>query len=423
MLARPSCVLRAVSSGRRYYSEVSSVPKYHRKVRAIPFAFSQDAAVTHVGVHVSSALLLPSEDDAYSPAANFFSSFLAKHLPSTGFKTLQPDRIQAVYFPAWIVDAEVEAKACFDEDSEDFQNSLVFCRNSYLPGSEMDLARVPLLDRSVDIEVARPFSDHLLHQHGSEVVCLPYKITPLDIIEKARKMSFKQATIDDDIRFDPRSLKCDFLAAYPVLIPIYVAQYIPPEPYFPLTVIIEAHSKPGRHYLHVVTSLNKSANFLQDLQDEGEDYVRHGKDSSPIDVCITPTRSGMYASDELCSWLREKMGERDTPVSLVSEQAIDMNDPRVRPWTSKEVEPVRKWLKLGERISDMKDKLKFISSIDPNVKVIEFPPRLGSQDRLVSGLEGFFKAEAEKLQKLEEIRLAEAPEWWRRWKASQTPKA
>lgn len=59
------------------------------------------------------------------------------------------------------------------------------------------------------------------------------------------------------------------------------------------------------------------------------------------------------------------------------------------------------------------------------VKIIEFPPKMGAKadtKTLAAGFEGFFKAEADKLQKLEETRTAETPGWWRQWEESQTPK-
>lgn len=45
-------------------------------------------------------------------------SFFAKYFSWAGFKAIQPERMQALYYPSWCIDAEAEAKAWFS-DTED----------------------------------------------------------------------------------------------------------------------------------------------------------------------------------------------------------------------------------------------------------------------------------------------------------------
>lgn len=47
------------------------------------------------------------------------NAFLARHLNSKSFSVIQPERIQALYYPSWCVDAEVEAKVWFSADLND----------------------------------------------------------------------------------------------------------------------------------------------------------------------------------------------------------------------------------------------------------------------------------------------------------------
>ena len=75
-------------------------------VPAIPFAFSKEAAIRHVGVAASAGCLF----------RDFLGSLGAKYIGGN-FQPIQPIRIQPVYFPAWFLDAEVESYLN-DEDHE-----------------------------------------------------------------------------------------------------------------------------------------------------------------------------------------------------------------------------------------------------------------------------------------------------------------
>ncbi|KAF9223426.1 hypothetical protein BS17DRAFT_734225 [Gyrodon lividus] len=418
MLARPHSNWLTKITGtysRRCYSAeaASALPKYHSKVRAIPFAFSKEVAITHIGVTASLALHGRSYKGKINlPFDSLVTSALAKYLPISGFKALRPARIQALYYPTWFMDAELQAKTWFasSSDPEDSHTEIasVQVNDLYLPGFGMDFGRVLVRHRPGDIQLARPFSDDLVRQHGFDIMCLPYNIAPFDLLHSAHNLSYMQATINENIRFSPRSLRLNLAAAYPVLLPVYVAQYIPPEPWPPVTIILAAHGKPVKYL--------------------DEDYMEFGDAPEDVDIrahVIYP-RANQDASDELSSWLNDKLHERNAPLSMATRQPVDMDELRVREWTAQEVEPVHKWLALGEGIFHLKGMMKAISAVDMDqVKVIEFPPKIGPKTdpkTLVVGLEGFFKAEADKLQKLEEERTAETPDWWRQWEESQTPK-
>lgn len=44
-----------------------------------------------------------------------FGSLAARFLPGFGFQPLQPMRIIPVYFPAWIIDAEIEVEFSYGD--------------------------------------------------------------------------------------------------------------------------------------------------------------------------------------------------------------------------------------------------------------------------------------------------------------------
>jgi len=72
--------------------------------KAFPFSVTPDEAKTALA---STASLLCSD-------FSFRSTFLAALFPS--FNTLQPVRFSAAYFPAWIVNAEIEADITYGDE-------------------------------------------------------------------------------------------------------------------------------------------------------------------------------------------------------------------------------------------------------------------------------------------------------------------
>jgi hypothetical protein len=58
----------------------------------------------------------------YASAACMFKDIVgslgARFLPGFGFNPIRPIRIEPVYFPAWIIDGEVEAMVSMSSDDE-----------------------------------------------------------------------------------------------------------------------------------------------------------------------------------------------------------------------------------------------------------------------------------------------------------------
>ena len=67
---------------------------------AFPFKFSPADAIVHMAPHASALFMFKG----------FFRSLAARFLPALGYHPLQPTRIIPVYFPAWIIDAEMEVE-------------------------------------------------------------------------------------------------------------------------------------------------------------------------------------------------------------------------------------------------------------------------------------------------------------------------
>ena len=90
-----------------------------------------------------------------------------------------------------------------------------------------------------------------------------------------------------------------------------------------------------------------------------DNYIEVGNPPEGTDVdafVVTPMRDDL--TDELSSWLNDKLQQRNAPVSMAAEYPIDMEDPRIREWTQEELEPVHRWLHMGRAQSFFKSILK-----------------------------------------------------------------
>lgn len=117
-------------------------------------------------------------------------------------------------------------------------------------------------------ELTVPFTPELRHQRGIDVSCLPFSISPVQLPKVVESLTPSQSKMPGSVTFDPES--ADFtmvcrldrlcilpdntsltrhlqLAAYPVLLPIYLMRYdmhIPSVPeILSLTCMVQAHSK------------------------------------------------------------------------------------------------------------------------------------------------------------------------------------
>ncbi|KAG1750771.1 hypothetical protein EDB19DRAFT_1676880 [Suillus lakei] len=403
------------TSSPRSYSQ--NVPQYHPKVRAIPFAFSKEAAIRHV---------------AYF--RDFIGSLGAKYIGGN-FQPIQPIRIQPVYFPAWFLDAEVESYLN-DEDDDRQRIVTAYFNNWYTSLFIKLIFRLALRNDRVEPGLAVPFSRSLTHQHGSDVICMPYTINPLDVISRTRSSSFTQVTTDEDVRFEPRFIKTNIEAAYPVLIPLYLVQFPMVQPFESSTFVIEAYSRPGRFFIQVSHPSELPEEDRFDLEKYiGYDYLFLGDTpSSHAETRVLTPKYDKNASANVASWFDGLFSEPGGAEKLVHPNGaagvnVHMDDPRVREWTAEEVNSIREWMNQGQAIVQLKDVVKNLTSIEDqmqsgSVKVTQWPPPSDPKqglERVTAGLEAFIKAELDKLQKLEKSRADTAPEWWRQREEKETP--
>ena len=71
------------------------------------------------------------------------------------------------------------------------------------------------------------WSNSLRNQLGSEVECLPFTVTPFALEEAARELSYQRATVDEDFRIDPTSIKTRFVSFLNALVSIMIDRKTP----------------------------------------------------------------------------------------------------------------------------------------------------------------------------------------------------
>ena len=76
---------------------------------ALTFAFTAEDAIVRLSLTAS----------ARNVGRNWLGSLGASYFPSLGFDPVRPTRIQAVYVPGWIVDADVEAQVWRQTDGRE----------------------------------------------------------------------------------------------------------------------------------------------------------------------------------------------------------------------------------------------------------------------------------------------------------------
>lgn len=410
---RTSSLARICSSQRR---NVSDVPQtYPSKVRAFPFALSEEEAIVRMSLPMSFKCWL----------RNIWGSFGATFLPGMGFKPLQPDRIQAVYIPIWFVDAEVEAHAWLSQTSSQEGEAtqrkvMAFFEQSFVPGfAHEPLSRISLLNSPELANTATiRYTDDLRTQRGSEILCMPYFITPFSLLNLASSLSYRQATVSGNMRLNPSTVKANLLAAYPVLIPIYLAQYeviSDGQKSIRFTAILEAWRKQGRI---IAEDVDKDAAQLPIRNDPNASRFLMSLTEllSPGEFWTYPSSldditSGSFATVQLFTphynkaeqvtlknWINgaaEREGaieEYQTKFFSSGDQpAVDWEDLRIREYKPTETFVNRQWMNLGKQLVLMRGVL---SSILPFMQAVAGSDASKRDDGAQTGTEDGLSASA-----------------------------
>ncbi|KAF8954611.1 hypothetical protein BDZ97DRAFT_1928054 [Flammula alnicola] len=269
----------------------------------------------------------------------------------------RPTRFSAVYFPAWILNAEIEAKVTYkgyqQAASAIFRNTA----GSHVP----TLSAAPLWPRTLDGKEPLPFDESLLRQYEEEVQCIPFTISPFSVVDIATTSSAESLEISPDLSFSPSSVKPTIFSAFPVLLPLYVGQYTVDQPEkantSTVTVFMQAHSaddSPG------IMTEGLSAEHLAALASPNilkmlELNLGTGKFFTVSIGDVTVNEWPQRITKIVYEWLEDKLRYSSNIEKLASLGKLKSDDdPRVREMTEEETEVLDKYFKIRDNILFLK---------------------------------------------------------------------
>ncbi|KAG6842289.1 hypothetical protein C0991_010577 [Blastosporella zonata] len=275
-------------------------------------------------------------------------------------------------------------------------------------------------DSSLDTTV--PFTEDLKHQHGVDVTCIPYTISPFAGLSMADAAT-ESILLKNDLSMVPKSIDTHLFAAYPVLFPLYLAQYEYPVPGKErlVTLFIEASEPNGRIRSEKLDTGSDVRGMFPLAPKSFVDFT-HALDE--VDVpCLHGDPAPFFRlfgfqlpseKRDLSRTLRRQLDEavvsHGMGPKLVEESGIisSSDDPRIRPYTMEERENVREWLSLSQQIESMSRVAESIRKTHDltiaNDK--EFPQEVFN--KTIESLES-------KIAELQAEQKATTPEWWKDW--------
>ncbi|KAF8969720.1 hypothetical protein BDZ97DRAFT_214933 [Flammula alnicola] len=346
-----------------------------RVLIAFPFKFSPEEAQRKMAAHAALLCFCDNATMATSVVIDLLPSFLST--PSF-LEYKRPTRFSAVYFPAWILNAEIEAKVTYKGYQQ--AASAIF-RNTYIPGSHVPtLSAAPLWPRTLDGKEPLPFDESLLRQYEEEVQCIPFTISPFSVVDIATTSSAESLEISPDLSFSPSSVKPTIFSAFPVLLPLYVGQYTVDQPEkantSTVTVFMQAHSaddSPGimteglsAEHLAALASPNilkmlelNLGTEVVELPSRGNDRVAIGGRGvalfSPERAIKTVNEWPQRITKIVYEWLEDKLRYSSNIEKLASLGKLKSDDdPRVREMTEEETEVLDKYFKIRDNILFLK---------------------------------------------------------------------
>lgn len=296
-----------------------------------------------------------------------------------------------------------------------------------MPGCDFRvLSWVSYTSQALDHIEPVPFTEDLEVQYGTEVTCMPYTISPLSALDIAHS-TYGGVELAEDLRFAPKSVKTNMISAYPVLFPLYLAQYEFPSPGKPrlVTLFIEAGEPKGRIRAE---RLDLGSEIREMLPMAPQSFVEFTHEMDAIDVqvlrgeppsffsvagFVTPDKRGIAqaASD----WLNTQVLTHGAAPALAEKTGVitSDDDPRIRSLSFDEKMENTKWMLLSGDIASMKRVVEQMKETHAQGRIITigggkkaFPEDIF--DTTISNLQS-------KIDELETRRRETTPSWWKEW--------
>ncbi|KAJ3551267.1 hypothetical protein NM688_g4801 [Phlebia brevispora] len=494
----------------RWKSGTSSV-SYPSQVRAYPFAFDQEEAIRVAAWSRFHAWPWPTE---------FFRAAAVRFLPWLGVRPEQPSKITAVYIPGWIIDADVGVEMWGKFKAEVIERVVIVlainlpvraltlpARNGSLSGSEIHICQVnlyvqlllfapltirlyaagltydPLAQLSAKEKLRNkdlpfhtvPWTTDLQNQHGLDVQCLPFVVTPFSLIDAARTISSSDAVISDTkfdrkhilslypakktanfpsysnsladgIRFTPSSINAIFYAVYPVLIPIYVLLYeVDSFGPFPkqTTVMVDASQEKGKSSAeNLWRSMTRAVPQLRLTQRTPHAHLDYDLMHTDRRWPFTFPRASFATIDKetlpkplrtrlrrrrlidfwVNSWANEakamekyKRFEQARRTKATNSSNIDWSDVRIKEYVPSNALPVCVYMKVGDALLGLHELQKALNKHIRTVRMFESAGLDSKMQQLAKDAQSLTGA----LKELAELRDKIRPQWLKEYNAQQ----
>ncbi|KAF9048656.1 hypothetical protein BJ165DRAFT_1609689 [Panaeolus papilionaceus] len=400
------------------------------KLRAFPFQVTPTQAEKRLSRWAS----LICDDKVATSAFPDVSEFF-------GLEYKRPDRMVPVYFPAWVFNTELEGKAAQKDVERDISVQFV---NSYLPGSHLTkLAAAPLWFKDPEyrfMDDLQPFTDDLLRQHDLDVQCIPYTISPFSLLQLPKKLSSSTFNLHEDFQVSPSSLKSIMFSAYPVLLPVYLAQFTTREregiPSSSVTMVVQAYGPMqgcvmAEPFFDVLTDAHRIT-FEKAAEVSGWDLANKEMiNFDDVDDQLhvlsaafqTPQMTEIFT--EVLNRLQTALHTSNNMTQLASMSNCDLaeleKDPRIRELSFDEQAAIDRYFLLSNEIQLLKNLIETITNpslrAHGEVKIINLGGAPVGHDG--GDLEGMKSAFSLKLEELGKAKEEATPEWLVEYRLSQ----
>ncbi|KAH8831827.1 hypothetical protein DL96DRAFT_1779377 [Flagelloscypha sp. PMI_526] len=297
-------------------------------------------------VHAYRFVVTPDE------AITRFDAVANQWRPAAGLDW-KSSRFGLVYFPIWYTGAELRCN--LDIESEDTTQRADLSLLGGMPGhydqflSTLNYQSYLPAVGKLKVPPSRRFTEPILRQHDHPIFPLPFNISPFifDILDF--ESTGVQLTEGISISQNPKIL---FNAAFPVLVPLYVANYEAKSTSSKETYVqyhcIEAFSKD--------LSSHFSTTFIQSSPEESREHHTHPHSQLPNQPPLLPPGLQMNfllhreeeeyveVRDSFMSLLLEARETPDILRGLHKKLPFTMDDIRVRPLKELELEKMHKFI-------------------------------------------------------------------------------
>lgn len=331
-------------------------------------------------------LLVPPMFGLGAAVRGYAQMLFGPEIADAGIKRTQ---FKPVYIPTWVVDSVLSFTSQIGESEHATSMHL---RDVIVPGLHHHPISQWVKGFPDDIDLAKPFSGDYLEPLNDkhEIIALPYTTTPLTIPQAISELPLGNVEISSGWSIDPRSIKVKMLAAYPLLHPVFLAEFTMEERH--ITVLAHGH----HDYFSVWGHPSHPGEWVNSETEAMISYLRTSESIIGGPGAMLDFISSHTTSDNL---------EKIT-------RGLDMNDLRIQPLSS--ADSTRHWMKLVAKVDEIKFIVENMTTPSASLIRIQVGPSLKAKKSRIEG--SALRTPLEhKLEEMEAEMKDAKPEWLVRW--------